>query len=255
MTQSTNTTSDSYSFERYLNVRSATGASFAPDGGRLSFLTDISGVAEVWGVGLDPRIGAPPWPEQLTFRGERVAGARWSPTDTTLLVSGDLGGDERTQLFTLSGDGAQFAPLTDRPETIYQFGDWSPDGARILYASNQRDPRFFDVYERELASGATTLLFQDDGMNTPTRYAPDGQSALVEQRRGAYHRNRLLLVGTTTGEVGSVRALTPEIVEEGTARHVRAAWSADRQNLYLLSDQGRDFLSLAALDLASGELS
>ena len=39
-----------YSFERYLNVRSAFGASFAPGGTSLSFLTDITGVAEVWSV-------------------------------------------------------------------------------------------------------------------------------------------------------------------------------------------------------------
>ena len=246
-------TNTGYSFERYLNVRSATGASFAPDGGRLSFLTDITGVAEVWGVGLDPRIGVPPWPEQLTFRGERVLGARFAPGAATLLVSGDIGGNEHAQLFTLSGDGAQFTPLTDRPETIYQFGDWSPDGARILYASNERDPRYFDVYERDLASGATTLLLQYDGMATPTRYAPDGRSALVEQRLGAYYRNQLMLVGTTTGEVGSVRALTPQI-DEGTAQHIFAAWSADRNGLYLLSDRGRQFRALAWLDLASDEL-
>jgi len=242
-----------YSFERYLNVRSATGASFAPDGARLAFLTDITGVAEVWSVGLDPRVGVPPWPEQLTFRGERSLSARFAPHAETLLVNADTGGDERWQLFALSSDGARFTPLTDRPETIYQFGGWSPDGARILYASNERDPRYFDVYERDLASGATSLLLQYDGMATPTRYAPDGQSALVERRRDAYHRSQLLLVGTTRGEVGSVRELTPQI-DEGTAQHIFAAWSADRAGLYLLSDRGRNFLALAWLDLNSGAL-
>ena len=39
-------------FVRYLNVRSASGASFAPDGHRLAFLTDITGVAEVWSVAV-----------------------------------------------------------------------------------------------------------------------------------------------------------------------------------------------------------
>ena len=37
-------------FVRYLNVRSATGVSFAPDGRRLTFLTDNTGIAEVWSV-------------------------------------------------------------------------------------------------------------------------------------------------------------------------------------------------------------
>lgn len=38
---------EGYGFERYLNVRSAYGASFSPDGSSVSFLTDITGVAEV----------------------------------------------------------------------------------------------------------------------------------------------------------------------------------------------------------------
>src|SRR5262249_56297343 len=59
-------------FVRYLNVRSASGVSFAPDGRRLTFLTDITGIAEVWSVTVSPgtsqtplsRGGALPWPEQ-----------------------------------------------------------------------------------------------------------------------------------------------------------------------------------------------
>ncbi len=229
------------------------GASFAPGGERLSFLTDISGVGEVWSVGLDARLTMPPWPTQLTFRGERAASARFSPTTETLLVSGDIGGSERTQLFLLGDDGAQFEALTNRPETIYTFGDWSPDGKRILYASNERDPRYFDVYEREIASGEMRLLLQNDAMNTPARYAPDGRSALIERRTDRYQRNQLLLVGTMTGETGTVRMLTPELTE-GTAQYAYAAWSADRRGLYLLSDRNRQFVSLSWLDLETCEL-
>ncbi len=36
---------EQYSFERYLNVRSAFAPSFSHDGKRLSFLTNITGVA------------------------------------------------------------------------------------------------------------------------------------------------------------------------------------------------------------------
>jgi Tol biopolymer transport system component len=70
-----------YPFERYLNVR---GPSFSPDGKRISFLTDITGVAEVWSIPIDTHASAPAWPDQFTFRGERVAGASYSPTDDLL---------------------------------------------------------------------------------------------------------------------------------------------------------------------------
>ncbi|HKF36827.1 MAG TPA: hypothetical protein VKB35_07985, partial [Ktedonobacteraceae bacterium] len=101
-----------YPFERYLNVRMAYGPSFSPGGKRLSFLTDITGVAEVWSIPVDIHASTPAWPDQLTFRGERVAGASYSPTDDLLLVAADIGGNERTQLYTLSADGSAFTALT-----------------------------------------------------------------------------------------------------------------------------------------------
>src|SRR6266478_8163779 len=153
-------TAEKYSFDRYLNVRSAYGASFSPDDGHLSFLTDITGVAEVWDVPIDIHSPDPSWPDQLTFRGERVASAAFSPTDDTLLVAADVGGNERTQLYTLSADGSTFTALTSKPDSIYQFGRWSPDGRRITYSSNERDARYFDVYEHFMETGDTHQLLQ-----------------------------------------------------------------------------------------------
>jgi Tol biopolymer transport system component len=156
---------EKYSFERYLNVRSAYGASFSPDGGRLSFLTDITGVAEVWSVPIDMNTPYPAWPTQLTFRGERVASATFSPKANTLLVTSDVSGNERMQLYLLSGDGSSFTALTAKPGVMYVFGDWSPDGRRIAYSSNERDAGFFDVYERDMHSGTVKSLLVHDGTN------------------------------------------------------------------------------------------
>ncbi len=236
-------------FERYLNVRSASQASFSPDGERLSFLTDITGVPEVWSVPVDVDSSKPYWPAQLTFRGERVSIASYSPADARLLVSGDTGSNERHQLFLLSDDGSSFTPLTDEPEVIHDFGGWSPDGKRVAYASNSRDPRYFDVYERSVDGGEPRLLLQHDGANHPVRYSPDGRFLLIA-RVESNTRNQLFLLEIASGEV---RPLTPQI-DEGHAVHESPFWSADRRSLYLLSDRGRQYLSLARLDLETTEL-
>ncbi len=242
-------TTEHYDFERYLNVRTAYGPSFSPDGQRLSFLTDISGVAEVWSVSVDMHAHIPAWPDQLTFRNERVAGASYSPVADILLVSADVGGSERTQLYTLAADGSSLTPLTSQPEVIYQFGHWSPDGTRIVYSSNERDPHYFDVYERNLQSGKTRQLLSQDGTNYALRYSPDGKQVLTARYQSNIS-NSLQLIDTTTGEV---RGLTPEI-NDGPAMHVFPAWSADKRGLYVLSNRGRQFVSLAWLDLATTEL-
>jgi dipeptidyl aminopeptidase/acylaminoacyl peptidase len=250
-------------FVRYLNVQSAYSMSFAPDGQHLTFLTNITDVSEVWRIPLPAGTGdeTPSWPAQLTFGGERIVGAAYSPVADQLIVGGDVGGNERTQLWLMSGDGATFVPLTSQPEAIHVFGGWqedgaassgwSPDGKRIVYATNARDPRFFDVFERSIddLESPPRLLLQGDGTNSPLCYSPDGHAVLVT-RVDSNIRNALVLVDIATGES---RQLTPEI-SEGPARHAFASWSLDGQGLYLLSDRGRQFLSLAWLDLATSEL-
>src|SRR5947209_2444791 len=230
-------------------VRSAYGAIFSPYGRRLSFFTDITGVAEVWSVPIEINVPYPAWPTQLTFSGERIASASFSPKADLLLVSSDVGGNERTQLYRVSGDGSTFTALTAKPDVMYLFGGWSPDGTRITYSSNERDTRFFDVYERDMQSGVVKPLLVQDGTNHVKGYSPDGQQVLVERYK-SNTRNSLLLVNVATREVHN---LTPD-PGEVPALHTAAAWSADRRGLYLLSNQGRQFLSLAYLDLATTQL-
>ena len=242
-------TAEMYSFERYLNVRSAYGASFAPDGRRISFLTDITGVAEVWSVPVDTHATRPAWPEQLSFRSERVASAKFSPVDNTLVLTADTGGSELTQLYTLRGDGSTFTALTDQPDNIYSSPVWSPDGQRMAYMSNERDRRYFDVYERDLASGEIRCLLQQDGTNGPVAYSPDGKQLLVS-RDETNIRNWLYLVDVASGEM---RLLTPDTGEK-KAGYEFPAWTADGQGLYVLTTRGRQYMTLARIDLATTEV-
>ncbi len=248
----------SYTFEQFLNVRSAYSASFSPDGTLLTFLSDISGVAEVWSVPVSVYSATPAWPQQLTFRGERNSAAKFSPTGDALLISGDTGGAERTQLFLVRPDGTGFTQITDRPEVIYTFGDWSADGQRICYSTNERDARYFDIYDRDIHveadSGSISLseprrIFQHDGTNHALSYSPDGTHMLIE-RTESNTRNALFLVDIATGEA---RRLTPEI-DAGPAEHSHVHWSADGAGLYLLSNRDRQFLSPAYLDIATTDL-
>lgn len=236
-------------FAKYLNIRTASGPRFSYDGASLAFLSDVTGVAEAWRVNLRADETEPVWPDQLTFSGERVSEVAYAPNDNRLLVCSDIGGSELTQLYILNPSGDELRHIAGTPTTVCNFGAWSPDGQRIVYSSTERDPRFFDVYERDVATGDTRAYALPDGSYMPERYSPDGRSILIS-RHDTNTQHRLFLLDR---ETGAARPITSE-PGGAHATHTNAAWSADRQGLYLLSDEGQDFTQLAYLDLDSGEM-
>ena len=236
-------------FERFVNVRSAHGASFSPDGTYLSFLTDMTGVMEVWRVPVKPHASDSAWPQQVTFRGERATSAEYSAHDDTLLVVGDTNGAERYQIYAVGGDGEAFSDLSGRPQVVYQLGGWSPDGRRYCFSSNTRNPLYFDVYEGEVGGGEPRLALQHDGANYAASYSPDGAQILIE-RHLSNTQTVLLLVSRATGEV---RALTAEEPER-PAEYVSPCWDRRGAGLYLATNYGRDALTLSWLDASTGAL-
>jgi Tol biopolymer transport system component len=76
-------------FTQYLNVRKAYGPSFSPDGKRLAFLTNITGIPQAWVVNSEGG-----WPNQLTFHTERVSQVAYSPAADQLIFLRDIGGNE-----------------------------------------------------------------------------------------------------------------------------------------------------------------
>jgi len=151
----------SLTFDNYLSVRSAYAPEFDTSGKQVTFLTDITGVPQVWAVDV-----AGGWPHQLTFFDERVTVAKWSHGGGRLLFAMDTGGDERHQLYLLDPEGGGVTALTDDPNVMNTFGFWSPDGKAVAYASNRRDYAFFDIYIQDVPDGEPRLVYRQDGMNS-----------------------------------------------------------------------------------------
>jgi dipeptidyl aminopeptidase/acylaminoacyl peptidase len=229
------------SIERYLNIRSAMGGTFRPDGQRLAFLTDITGTHQIWAVDISAPGRPTPWPDQLTFFKERVLGVRYSPVADEMIFSADVGGNERAQLFLLSGDGRDIRQLTDAPQAIHSFGGWSHDGQQIAYASNARDARVFDLYIRDMRSGKADMVFQGDGWLYAVGFSPDDSQLLIGKAYSSFNQDLWLLDLSS----GATRLLTSHV---GNARY-EAVFAPDGRRLYLATDLDRDFLTLAHLDL------
>ena len=229
-----------FEFARYLKVRGAYGAGWSPDGSRVSFLTDITGLAQVWQV---PAGGG--WPDQLTFHEERVMWAGYSPVENRVLFSMDAGGNERAQLFLLDGDGE--TGLTRDPDAIHYPGGFSPDGARVAYTATRRNGTDFDVYVQDLnGEMEPELVWEVSGYHTVAAWGPDA-SYLIISRQHSNLDNDLYRLDLRSGEA---RLLTPH---DGEARFSSVNITPDGQNAYLATDRNGNFLRLARFDLETLE--
>ncbi len=226
-----------YEFARYLKVRGAWGASWSPDSQRVSFLTEITGVPQVWEV---PVGGG--WPEQLTFHEERVSGAEYSPIRDEILFGMDAGGNERSQLFLL-GNGVE-RDLTRDPEAIHYSGGFSPDGARVAFTATRRNGTDFDVFVQGVPDGDPRIVWEVSGYHTASGWSPDG-SFLIVARHHSNTDNDLYKLDLESGEA---TLLTPH---EGEARFRSPNVTPDGKHLYLATDRDGDFVRLARLDLAT----
>ena len=231
------------SVEQFLNVRSATTPKFAPDGRTLAYLSNDSGVWQVWALDLSAPDAAP---RQLTFHDDAVSNIAYAPDRDDLIYVMDSGGDERHQFHLLS-NGAASTALTALPDVMHNWGGWSRDGTHIACTANRRDPALMDAFVMDVASGEATRVFDADGWYTIAAIAPDTARLLLLESTGSSDQE-LHMLTAKTGE------RQPFTRYADRCRYQCCRWRGDGAGIYALTNQGRDHLGIALFDAASGEL-
>lgn len=247
------TVEPSYRFgiDRFLSVRSARGPSFSARSGFLTFLTEVTGVAQLWRTALDGG-----WPEQLTFSGEAVRLAAASPCGPDIVFAMDRGGDERSQLYLLHGvdarddcfDGWTVNALTDEASAVHEFGGWSNDGRQIAFSANREERGRFDVHVQRIDGGeATRVARGPGGFFFAAGWSPD-DSSLIAWEFASSVEQRLFVVNLVDG---GARLVSP--ADEAETQYLSPCWSADSRAIYCATTAGGlDIAAPARIDVVTG---
>jgi dipeptidyl aminopeptidase/acylaminoacyl peptidase len=225
--------------ETFAGIGAAAAPAFSRDGKTLFHLRG-SGLPQVWALDLATGEG-----RQFTSHDERVTLLRRSPVDDRLIYGIDRGGDERQQLLLLDPADGTARELTSDHAVIHDFGGWSPDGARIAFAANERDEAHFDVYVQDLASGARRRVFDGSNLVSVCGFRADGEVLALLHDRG-YGDMSLLLLDLGSGETRTLAA---------AANFQSVRWASDGRSLLALTDLGSNFLRLCRLYPDTGEVS
>lgn len=241
-----------YTFDRYLNIRSATSPIFSPDGERVAFLSDITGNFQVWSVGLDAQ-ATNAWPRQLTFFPDKVWEIHGTKAAPHLIAVSDVGGNEMQQFYLISNYGSEVEGseshgvhrLTTDDNAIHRFGAWSKDGTQIVYASNVRNNVDFDAYLMDVATGDKRMIAEGKGNRTIMAWSPDGRQLLLVDAV-ATEEIELYIIDIESGDERHVTADHP------IARYQSLRWT--EQGLFCISDQNDDAFAVCQIDLETGAL-
>ncbi len=226
---------------RYLLVRGPSQFALSPDGKAVTFLSDVTGVPQVWSV---PAGGG--WPEQLTY-GVGVDWIQASPRGGEVLYGADTGGDERVSMNLVSLDGSKERLVVEKSPAFRTFGAFSPDGSQLAYSSTERNGTDFDIYVADVASARTRRVYEGKGGFYVQSWQPGGRMVAVSETRGD-NGNNLHLLDTTTG------ALTSLFKPKRNAAYENIRWVPDGSGFYLSTDQGSDFSRVAYYDVAKRRL-
>jgi hypothetical protein len=132
------------------------GGSFSHDNERLLVSSNRSGVYNAWAI---PVAGGEPQPLTQSTT-DAVFAVSFFPADDRLLYTSDRGGNELAHLYVREADGTA-RDLTPGENLNAQFAGWAGDDASFFVATNERDQRFFDLYEYRTDGYARTLFYRN----------------------------------------------------------------------------------------------
>src|SRR3989304_4433889 len=100
--------------------------SFSPDGRRVAFISNLSGVPQGW---IAPSAGG--WPSMVPALQDPVGGVEWSPEGDWLAISVAPGGGMNQQVYLVRPDETALRLLTDGGRENNWLGDWGADGKGV----------------------------------------------------------------------------------------------------------------------------
>ena len=218
------------------------GSGLSPDGSKVLFSSNASGVINLYSV---PVGGGAPTPLSNSTT-NAVYALRYFPGDERLLHTSDQGGNELNHVYVREVDG-RVRDLTPGKKLKAQFMDFSDDDKTFFISTNERDQRYFDIYEYRSDDYSRTLLFQNDSGFFPSAVSRDKRFIALDKSNTTNDSDIYLY----DRQKKSLRNLTEH---KGNEANEAIEFAPDGQLLFT-TNRGSEFAALMRMHLDSGQRS
>ena len=231
-----------YTIEQFMNTVRIGGSSFSADEKSILFHSNKTGIFNVYSVGVAGGDAS-----QLTnSTKESTFAVSYFPNDARILYTYDRGGNENNHLYLRELDGTE-RDLTPGEKTKANFLGWSHDRKSFFFSTNERDARFFDVYEMPIDTFKASLIYKDETGLDFGDISNDKKFIAFEKSGGSQADSDVYLYNTATKELKNLTAHTGDVANSPQT------FDIESKNFYFLTDSGSEFRYVARYNLATGK--
>lgn len=234
--------SKKYSIGQFLDTTSYRGGFFTFDETRLLYSSDETGIFNIFSMKIDGgQI------KKLTASDNHARTILTTfPNDNRFLYESDGLGNELSHIWMQNPDGT-VRDLTPIDNARFEFYGWSYDGLSFFYGSNQRDAKYFDLYEMNIKTFTPVLKIQNDAGWQFGDISNDKRFVSLIKVKNA-NDNNLYIYDLQAQQMIEVVPHTEE------ANYYPACFSTDSNELYFITNEDHDFSYLKKYDLKTGKI-
>jgi dipeptidyl aminopeptidase/acylaminoacyl peptidase len=228
--------------EKFFSIRSLGGFSVSPDDKNIYYITNTTGLPQIWRV---PSVAG--CPEQVSVWEDTIKFLLHNPVKNELLFLSDNKGDENYRIFRLIIKEGEIEYLTEGFEDSQCFLHvFNKKGDRFLFSTNKRLKYNFDVYIKDLKTGENELVksFEDKYPTEAESWSDDERYITFIRHYGNISLDILLLDRKT----GICENLTQHKPDEDVF-NAYTKFNKKNTGFYYLSDEGRNFKGIKFYDI------
>jgi dipeptidyl aminopeptidase/acylaminoacyl peptidase len=228
-----------YKIEDFIETVGVSGASFNASESRILFNSNKSGI---WNVYSMPVSGGE-WAQITKSTTDNNYAVSYFPNDDRLLTMRDQGGNELNHIYVMSENGIE-TDLTPGDKHQANFNGFSHDAAFLYISSNERDPKFFDLYRYDSKTYKRTLLYTNTSGYEVGPISRD-ERWLALSKTNTTNDSDLFVVNIADGKLTKLSA------HKGEANFSGQDFSPDSKWLYYTANDVGEFAVLRRVNLAN----
>jgi dipeptidyl aminopeptidase/acylaminoacyl peptidase len=231
-----------YTIEQFMNTTRLGGSSFSADEKMILFHSNQTGIFNVYTIPTSGLALA----QLTTSTKESTFSVSYFPTDARFLYTYDRGGNENSHLYLRELDGTE-RDLTPGEKTKANFAGWSQDRKSFFFTTNERDARFFDLYEMPIDTLKATMIYKDETGLEFSDISSDKKFITFQKNGGSPADSDVFLYNVATKEMKNITQHTGDVANNPQT------FDVDSKYLYYLTDAGSEYAYVARYDLNTGK--